>query len=216
MPKSTPAGGDSSTTRSVISSPLEERPWLARLDGRGSSAIVRHLHSLCYSPKGQDLTIVDKLKAKAQQTPSGPWVEGFFFDDTKLKDKRALNIRDLDEVSKDPPVVVRHRGGHTYFYNSKAFELAGVSKNGESDGRHVRQGRQGRVERARDGSGVSRVQQSGHEADVHAGADRAARARPIAHISKQFARYGLTSVHHQGGAMHLRARCTYVIWICSN
>jgi predicted amidohydrolase YtcJ len=56
-------------------------------------------------------------------------VEGFFFDDTKLKDKRALNVRDLDEVSKDPPVVVRHRGGHTYFYNSKAFELAGVSKN---------------------------------------------------------------------------------------
>ena len=35
-------------------------------------------------------SIVDKLKAKAQQTPPGTWVEGFFFDDTKVKDKRAL------------------------------------------------------------------------------------------------------------------------------
>ena len=86
-------------------------------------------------------SIVDKLKAKAQQTPPGTWVEGFFFDDTKLKDKRALNIRDLDEVSRDHPVIVRHRGGHTYFYNSKAFEMAGVTKaTPNPNGWHLRQG----------------------------------------------------------------------------
>src|SRR5262245_30554613 len=69
-------------------------------------------------------SIIGKLRERAQQTPAGQWVEGFFFDDTKLSDKRALNIHDLDEVSKDHPVIVRHRGGHTYFYNSKAFEMA--------------------------------------------------------------------------------------------
>src|ERR1041385_8968425 len=41
-------------------------------------------------------SIIDKLRAKAQQTPPGTWVEGFFFDDTKLKDKRPLNAHDLD------------------------------------------------------------------------------------------------------------------------
>ena len=75
------------------------------------------------------LSIVGKLKARAQQTPPGTWVEGYFFDDTKVKDTRGLHIKDLDEVSKDHPVVVRHRGGHTSFYNSKAFEMAGVTKN---------------------------------------------------------------------------------------
>ena len=25
-------------------------------------------------------------------------------------------------------MIVRHRGGHTYFYNSKAFALAGVTR----------------------------------------------------------------------------------------
>jgi len=37
-------------------------------------------------------SIIGKLRERAQQTPPGTWVEGFFFDDTKLSDKRALNI----------------------------------------------------------------------------------------------------------------------------
>ena len=72
------------------------------------------------------VSIVDKLRAKARETPAGTWVEGFFFDDTKVKDKRELNVHDLDEVSKEHPVVVRHRGGHTSYYNSKALEMAGI------------------------------------------------------------------------------------------
>ena len=62
---------------------------------------------------------------RAQQTAPGTWVEGFFFDDTKLSDKRMLNMHDLDEVSKEHPVAVQHRGGHTSYYNSKALEMAG-------------------------------------------------------------------------------------------
>ena len=73
-------------------------------------------------------SIIDKLRTKAQATPAGTWVDGYFFDDTKLKDKRPLNIHDLDQVSTEHPVVVHHRGGHTSFYNSKAFELAHVPR----------------------------------------------------------------------------------------
>ena len=74
-------------------------------------------------------SIVDKLRAKARETPPGTWVEGYFFDDTKVKDNRPLNVHDLDQVSKDHPVAVHHRGGHTSFYNSKALEMAGINKN---------------------------------------------------------------------------------------
>ena len=73
-------------------------------------------------------SIVDKLKAKASTTPPGTWVEGYFFDDTKVKDGRQLNVHDLDQVSKDHPVVVHHRGGHTSYYNSKALEMADINK----------------------------------------------------------------------------------------
>ena len=66
------------------------------------------------------------LKAKADKTPPGQWVEGIMFDDTKLD--VVLTRRFLDEVTRDHPLVVNHRGGHTSWYNSKAFEMAGITK----------------------------------------------------------------------------------------
>src|SRR5579864_8050108 len=74
-------------------------------------------------------SIVEKLRARAAQTPPGTWVEGYFFDDTKVKDGRQLTIHDLDQVSTDHPVAVHHRGGHTSFYNSKALAMADINKN---------------------------------------------------------------------------------------
>src|SRR5215472_8518291 len=74
-------------------------------------------------------SIVEKLRAKARELPAGTWVEGYFFDDTKLKDKRELDAHDLDEVSMDHPVVVRHRGGHTSYYNTKSLQMAGITRN---------------------------------------------------------------------------------------
>ncbi len=73
-------------------------------------------------------SIIDKLRVKAQKTPADTWVEGYFFDDTKVTDKRALTRQDLDQVSTQQPVMVQHRGGHTAFYNSKALQMAGINK----------------------------------------------------------------------------------------
>jgi hypothetical protein len=145
-------------------------------------------------------SIVEKLRAKARETPPGTWVAGYFHDDTKLKDKRPLTVRDLDQVSTEHPVVVNHRGGHTSFYNSKALELAGVTRDtpnppGGTFDRDATGALNGRVtDRARAVfNGVGRRATFTPE-------ETARREREgIAHISKQFARYGLTSVHHEGG-----------------
>ena len=145
-------------------------------------------------------SIVEKLRAKAQKTPPGMWVEGYFFDDTKLKDNRPLNIHDLDQVSKDHPVAVHHRGGHTTFYNSKAFELADVSRSTPNPAG-------GTFDRDASGDLNGRVTDRATAAFARAGrrqtftpAERAQRDRDaLAHISKQFVRYGLTTVHHEGG-----------------
>ena len=74
-------------------------------------------------------SIVDKLKARAAKTPPGTWIDGYFFDDTKVKDKREIDVHDLDKVSTEHPVCVHHRGGHTSYYNSKALQMAGITKN---------------------------------------------------------------------------------------
>ena len=95
--------------------------------------------------------IIGKLRAKAQNTPPDTWVEGYFFDDTKVTDKRPLTVHDLDEVSKDLPVAVYHRGGHTTFYNSKAFAMAGITPRHPRHGeRHLRPGHTRRSQRPRD------------------------------------------------------------------
>jgi predicted amidohydrolase YtcJ len=145
-------------------------------------------------------SIIDKLRAKAKDTPPGTWVEGYFFDDTKVQDKRELNVHDLDEVSKDHPVVVQHRGGHTSFYNSRALEMAGIDKNtpnpaGGTFDRDTLGDLNGRVtDRAR--AAFGRVgQRPTFTADQRDQRERDGQA----YISKQFVRYGLTSVHHEGG-----------------
>ena len=67
------------------------------------------------------------LKARADKTPPGQWVEAIMFDDTKLTDG-PLTRAHLDAVSTVHPVGVHHRGGHTSWYNSYAFAKAGVSR----------------------------------------------------------------------------------------
>ena len=145
-------------------------------------------------------SIIEKLRAKAARTPAGTWVEGYFHDDTKLKDKRPLNLHDLDQVSTEHPVAVQHRGGHTTFYNSKALELAGIKRDtpnppGGTFDRDASGALNGRVtDRAR--GAVSKFGMR----PVLTPEQVAKRERDgIAHISQQFARYGLTSVHHEGG-----------------
>jgi predicted amidohydrolase YtcJ len=143
-------------------------------------------------------SIIDKLRAKALQTPPGFWVEGFFFDDTKVKDDRELDVHDLDKVSSDHPVAVHHRGGHTTFYNSKALQLAGLT-------RHSVNPPGGTYDHDASGNLNGRVTDSARVVFDKVGQrpqltaeERLERGRAaLAHISKQFVRYGLTSVHHE-------------------
>ena len=67
------------------------------------------------------------LRKKAATTPPEYWVSGYMYDDTKLRGGRPVSRRDLDEAVPDHPAMVGHRGGHTGVYNSKAFELAGIT-----------------------------------------------------------------------------------------
>ena len=145
-------------------------------------------------------SIITKLREKARTTPPGMWVDGYFHDDTKLTDKRSLTVRDLDLVSTEHPVCVHHRGGHTAFYNSKAFALANVTKatvapaggtfdkdsSGELNGRVT--------DRA-----MNVLSAAGKRREYSVAENDMRERDGMAHISKQFVRYGLTTVHHQGG-----------------
>jgi predicted amidohydrolase YtcJ len=145
-------------------------------------------------------SIIDKLRAKARETQPGFWVDGYFFDDTKVKDNRQLNVHDLDQVAKDHPVVVHHRGGHTSYYNSKALELANINKNTPNPPG-------GTFDRDADGELNGRITDLARNVFNNVGKrttftdeQKLQRDRDgLTFISKQFVRFGLTSVHHEGG-----------------
>ena len=155
-------------------------------------------------------SIIQKLKARAAETPPGYWVEGYFFDDTKVKDGRQLTIHDLDQVSKDHPVAVHHRGGHTSFYNSKAFEMADVNAQTPNPPG-------GTFDKDSTGALTGRVTDNAKNAFYRVGKHRNVTAENsgldaasdslerevagLAYISKMFARYGVTTVHHEGGSL---------------
>jgi predicted amidohydrolase YtcJ len=139
--------------------------------------------------------ILDALRKKAATTPPGEWVEGFLYDDTKVAEG-PITRRDLDTVSKEHPVLVAHRGGHTTVYNSKAFELAGV-KHETPDPKG------GRFEREAGGEFTGKVAElargvfnrAGKRPVISAEEERRRAQAGMKYMSERLTAAGLTTVH---------------------
>ena len=82
--------------------------------------------------------IVQALKERASTQKPGTWVMGAGYDNNKLTEGRHPNCWELDEVSNDHYVIVRHTSGHMCVVNSKAMELVGItSDTPDPEGGHV-------------------------------------------------------------------------------
>jgi len=68
--------------------------------------------------------IAEQVKTKRK----GQWISVAKEDDSKLAENRHPTKWDLDKVAPDHPVIIDTVGGHFAVVNSKAFELAGISK----------------------------------------------------------------------------------------
>jgi predicted amidohydrolase YtcJ len=69
-----------------------------------------------------------RIRKRAQKMPRGKWIIGHRWDQTSFAEKRYPNLRDLDEVSPDNPVVLYRQYGRVCVVNSMALELAGLTK----------------------------------------------------------------------------------------
>ena len=70
--------------------------------------------------------LVAALKRKADRTPSGQWVTGSRYQETKLG--RHPTRWDLDRASTNHPIIISHSSGHQSVCNSLALELAKVNR----------------------------------------------------------------------------------------
>ena len=177
------------------------------IDAEGMTVVPGFIDTHCH-PSGVnelygvnlDLRSIEEisiaLRQKVSSTPPNYWIDGFKFDDTKLNDGRPLHRKDLDQISLNHPVSVAHRGGHTNWYNSKAFELAGITKNTPDP-------LDGRFERDEDGELSGMVAERardvfdtvGEREEFTAEQERERKQNGMAHISKLLTATGLTTVH---------------------
>ncbi|MGI9205821.1 MAG: amidohydrolase, partial [Woeseiaceae bacterium] len=179
-----------------------------RVDGRGMTVtpgfIDSHSHPLFAEEAvgvNVNLRRIDDVKealaGKAANTPPGHWVRGVMYDDTKFEDERPLNRQDIDDVVRDHPVYVGHRGGHTGVVNSKAFEIAGVTNDTPDPvgGRYFRE----------DGELTGKVAEHAREVFFAAGTwpvmDRAVRQKAATIASKNMTAAGLTSTTDAYGGL---------------
>jgi predicted amidohydrolase YtcJ len=70
----------------------------------------------------------NEIMGKLSQTKKGEWVLGRGWDDSKWEDRRYINKWDLDPFSPDHPVVLTRVCGHMITLNSRAMEIAGITK----------------------------------------------------------------------------------------
>lgn len=88
-----------------------------------------------------DLTAVKTLEEAqaairtfASANPDAPWITGFGWQYSIFPNARLPHRSDIDSVVKDRPVVLSAYDGHTSWANSKALEIAGLTKATEFTG----------------------------------------------------------------------------------
>lgn len=69
-----------------------------------------------------------RLREKAAKTPQGESISGVKEDDSKLQEKRHPTRWELDEAAPNNSVLISTVGGHYSVANTKAFEVAGITK----------------------------------------------------------------------------------------
>jgi len=72
--------------------------------------------------------VVRVVASHVQKTPPGRWIRGGGYNDNLLAERRHPTRHDLDPVSPHHPVWLYHVSGHMGVANTRALELAGVTR----------------------------------------------------------------------------------------
>lgn len=108
-----------------------ELPWLL------PKFVDNHCHIL---PTGLDMlkiqlggmvsrtAILDVLADKVKETEPGEWVLAVHYDQNRFADSQHLTRAELDQISTNHPILLRHVNGHASIANSLALERAGVNE----------------------------------------------------------------------------------------
>ena len=81
---------------------------------------------------------LNRVKQRVKELKPGEWIVGGGWDESKWPENRYLTKNDLDKVAPNNPVLLSRVCGHLVSVNTKAMELAGITREiQDSRGGHV-------------------------------------------------------------------------------
>jgi len=72
-------------------------------------------------------TLVERIDAAAERTEPGRWIRGGGLEWSNLAEGRLPTRADLDDVTRQHPVLIEHVSGHAVLVNSLALELRAIT-----------------------------------------------------------------------------------------
>lgn len=98
-----------------------------------------HMHAIMLADFATQISVlppkiysIEDLKKEIKRVrieqEEGQWIFGWGYDEGKLAENRAPNKFDLDAACSDSPVLMQRSCTHIWAVNSKALELAGITK----------------------------------------------------------------------------------------
>lgn len=73
-------------------------------------------------------TIITRFHERAVNLPRDTWITGRGYNEADLPERRHLNRADLDAASAEHPIALTRTCGHMIVANSRALELAGITR----------------------------------------------------------------------------------------
>ncbi len=132
----------------------------------------------------------DRLRAVAAETPSGETIFGDGWIETFWPENRFPNRDDLDDVTRDHPVILQRSDGHAMVVNSAALRAAKINADTENPFG-------GAINRDADGRATGMLIDNAQDlvADQIPAMDKAARTEAFRLGSELYASRGWTNIH---------------------
>ncbi len=146
----------------------------------------------CRSPPVKSIKeILEKIREKAEKTPKDEWIRARNYNENKLLERRHITRWELDQATPDNPVFISKETGHLYVVNSKALELAGITKDtpDPSGGKIDRDPKTGEATGLLYETAAMKVMKLIPPYDVEQ------IKKGLKHVFKRFLAWGLTTIH---------------------
>ncbi len=146
----------------------------------------------CRSPPVKSIKeILEKIREKAEKMPKDEWIRARNYNENKLLERRHITRWELDQEAPDNPVFISKETGHLYIVNSKALQLAEITKDtpDPSGGKIDRNPKNGEATGLLYETAAMRVMNLLPPYDVEQ------IKKGLQHAFKQFLEWGLTTIH---------------------